>query len=167
MSGSGVYTSTVDVGKRDTYDLTGLKDCTEYWIAASAYNLKGSSEYSNEVACWPRPRVSSLTCLGEAPHPLGTATTCTITGDNLRVGAVVSLTDGSGTQPSGVNISNPRITEFCHALTFDVTLEGSSICSGGCTLDLRVTNPSQVASIPIAAFTISEPPAAPTGVVVH
>jgi Fibronectin type III domain len=52
---SGNYTKNMDVGKVATYTLTGLQDGQTYYIAVTAYNDSGESNYSNEVFGVPEP----------------------------------------------------------------------------------------------------------------
>ena len=48
---SGVYTTTIDVGKVTTYTVTGLQPGNTYYFVVTAYNLSGfESGYSNEVS---------------------------------------------------------------------------------------------------------------------
>ncbi|MDL1984267.1 MAG: fibronectin type III domain-containing protein [Deltaproteobacteria bacterium] len=46
---SGNYTKNMDVGNVATYTLTGLEDEHTYYIAVTAYNDSGESNYSNEI----------------------------------------------------------------------------------------------------------------------
>jgi hypothetical protein len=138
-----------------------MEDCTTHWIAATAYNEAGSSVHSDYVATWPRPRVSGVTCLGGNTIRPGTSTTCAVTGDNLKGEATIRLTDSSGIQPAGVEITRVTVTSFCHSLSFSVTLDESSACPGGCTLELLVTQPSGVGSVPVSALTVQDRPPAP------
>ena len=48
---SGVYVSSVDVGNRTTWEITGLVTGTRYYFVLQAYNLAGLySDYSAEVS---------------------------------------------------------------------------------------------------------------------
>jgi hypothetical protein len=160
-TGPDTYPSSKDVGLSTTYDFTQMEDCTTYWIATTAYNVIGSSGYSAGIETWPRPRVTAVTCdAGNTLEP-GASASCTVTGHNLKEGAVLSLADPSGNDVPGVAFANATVAEFCHTMTFSLTLPGPSICPGGCTLGLRVRNPSGVASAPFGALTIDEPLAPP------
>lgn len=49
-TGSGSYENSVDVGKQNSFTLSGLNPDRTYYFAATAYNTAGAeSGYSNEV----------------------------------------------------------------------------------------------------------------------
>jgi hypothetical protein len=160
-TGSRSYEASKNVGNSTAYNLTGMADCTEHWIAARAHNDRGGSGFSNEVACWPRPRLANPECTD------GTPPTCTkwklTEGANFRQGAVVVLTDSSGNQPAWLSILRTEVSD-CKTMTFELDLDLSGQCHEACKLDLRVRNPSQVTSRPLeGAIVIQEPPPTPGG----
>ena len=68
-TGSGVYTSTLDVGNTLTTPVPGLSDGTNYYFAVQAYNASFvTSAYSNEVSgqTSAAPTPLSVTCSAPA-----------------------------------------------------------------------------------------------------
>ena len=49
-TGSGNYSSSVDVGNVTTCTLTGFQSGVLYYFAATAYNASAESEFSSEVS---------------------------------------------------------------------------------------------------------------------
>jgi hypothetical protein len=86
---SGTYTDAVDVGAKAQGTVSGLTDCTTYYVAVKAYNAAGeSTEFSNEIAGWPRPRVGSV----DPPAFMqGTQVVVNLAGANFAPGATLEF----------------------------------------------------------------------------
>jgi hypothetical protein len=87
--GPGSYTDSRDVGNATATTLTGLADCTNYYLAVKAYNAAGESQgFSNELSGWARPLVAGVL----PDHEMqGGVRTVDIEGANFRDGAAVEL----------------------------------------------------------------------------
>jgi len=69
--------------------ISGLQDCTQYFVAVKAYNAAGeSAQFSNELSGWSRPSVVTVTP-GNAMQ--GDQIVMDITGTNFQSGAVADL----------------------------------------------------------------------------
>jgi hypothetical protein len=72
---ANAYTTTVDVGNRTNYTISGLSDGRRYYIALQAYNTSGlssslSSEVSGVAAVDPTPSAANI-LLGQGPNSAG------------------------------------------------------------------------------------------------
>ncbi|GEM_PF-2008538 len=89
----GVNENVVDVGNVTSTTLTGLEDCTFWYITVRAYDAGGleSEQDSDPVKGWPRPTVSSV-----IPGVIaqGDTVTFTVTGSNFYGGE-----DGVASRP--------------------------------------------------------------------
>jgi hypothetical protein len=110
---SGTYTSNL-TSSATTTTISGLQDCTTYYLAVKAYNAAGESPtFSNELSGWPRPEITSATP-GVAIQ--GSQVTVTVNGTNFQSGALVE-------------IDNPRLTltgvrtVSCTQMQFVATLD--------------------------------------------
>lgn len=85
----GRYTGSRDVGPVTTTSLSGLSDCTGYYLAVKAYNGAGESQsFSNEITGWSRP---SLTAPAPSSRMQGESFTLEVRGANFQSGATVTL----------------------------------------------------------------------------
>jgi hypothetical protein len=119
----GIYSDWEDVGNTTTHTLTGLDDCTRYYIAVKAYDTSGneSEAYSNELAGLPTPVVSSISPVqGER----GQSLTVTVTGTSFGEGA-------------DVEFSGPGITVHSTTYLSCYQLEASISIAANATLSLR------------------------------
>ncbi|HZN56264.1 MAG TPA: fibronectin type III domain-containing protein [Candidatus Polarisedimenticolaceae bacterium] len=85
---SGQYTGSVTSTSTSAM-LTGLQDCTTYFVAVKAYNSAGESpNFSTEMSGWARPTVNSAT-----PNSAmqGDQVVIDINGTNFQPGAVVDF----------------------------------------------------------------------------
>ena len=82
----------LQVGSQPRAILTGLTDCTTWYVAVKAYNRSGESGYSDEISGWPRPEVRSLS---PAVTLQGSQITLDLYGGNFTSGTELSLLDGS------------------------------------------------------------------------
>jgi len=90
---SGEYTQSVTVGNYDRASLTGLADCTTWYVAIKAFNWAGeSAEFSNEISGWPRPEVRHIT---PSTTEQCSQAVVTVSGANFRPGAQLVLDGGS------------------------------------------------------------------------
>ena len=87
---SGQYTGTQDMRNATSGSVSGLNDCTTYFIAVKAYNNAGgvSADFSNEVTGWARPEVDSL---GSTLLEQGDQVTLNIDGANFAAGADINV----------------------------------------------------------------------------
>lgn len=110
---SGTYTANVTTSGTSA-TVTGLQDCTNYYLAVKAFNAAGeSATFSNELSGWARPEITSATP-GAAMQ--GSQVTVTVNGTNFQAGALVE-------------IDNPRLTltgvrtVTCTQMQFVATLD--------------------------------------------
>lgn len=141
-SASGQYSRTFDAGNSTQAILTGLDDCSTWYVAVKAYNPAGeSAQYSNEVTGWPRPELGA-----GAPTAAmqGESFTMSIPGANFQDGARIDVTS-----------NNPRVlfqTErviSCRQIEVSVSVDPAGpglrpAAVGTFDLDIVVTNPDQV-----------------------
>lgn len=148
---SGNYTENIDVGKVTTYTLTGLQDGQTYYIATTAYNDLGESDYSNEVSGVPGPdneesptvTISSPTTGDTYATEEDTITLGGSAADNVGVTSVTWINDrgGSGTV-SGTDswtIPNISLQEGNNVIT--VTAHDAAGNTGSDTLTVTYTSP--------------------------
>jgi hypothetical protein len=105
----GQYAFNVDVGPTTQTTLTGLADCTTWYVAVKAYNSQGEGpQFSNEVSGWSRPRVTAPTPVSEIQ---GAQFTMDVTGANFQSGASVTIDnpDVSLSQVSIVDCNNIQL----------------------------------------------------------
>ncbi len=76
----GQYTAEADVGQATQLVLDDLADCTEYFVAVTAYNEWGESPFSAEVKGWARPEVGPSVPVLEQ----GGVFTMNLLGDNFQ-----------------------------------------------------------------------------------
>ncbi len=111
---SKTYTQRLDVGNTTSATVTGLAECTTWYLSVKAYNTAGteSTAYSNEVTGWARPVVASV-----APPSAkqGSRVTLTLTGNDFRSGATVQF----GNPAISVNSVSAA---SCTGLTADITI---------------------------------------------
>jgi hypothetical protein len=121
------YTSNIDVGKVTSATLTGLTDCTTWYVGVKAYDLAGneSEAYSNEVSGLPRPTITSVSPSSAAR---GATLDLTVAGSNFASGATVSL------GATGVTVNSVTFTS-CSSVKANVTISGSAP-TGSTTLDV-------------------------------
>jgi hypothetical protein len=147
---AGQYSNSVDVGNVVEAEIVGLDDCTTYYLAVKAYNTAGeSTDFSNEIAGWSRPEISSFTPSTAAQ---GSQHTLDIMGANFESGADLILetadipTDSEGNPL--VVIENVNILS-CNHLQALMTVEPSArgfraMEVGDFTVNMSVCNPSMV-----------------------
>lgn len=142
---SGNYSQSVDVGNVLETTLTGLSDCTTWYVAVKAYDAAGnlSESYSNEVSGWPRPVVSSTS---PPSAEQGRTLDVVIQGSNFQSGATVKFL------ASGIAVNSVTVNG-CSQITANVTVSASAAVGAG---DVEVTNPDLVYGVGAGVFTVSQ-----------
>ncbi len=125
------------VGRVSSTILTGLQDCTTYYLAVKAFNSAGESDsFSNEVSGWARPTLPSVVNTVRQ----GSQVTLEINGTNFMPGA-------------DVEISNPNVfvdsvtVSQCDTLVVGLTVEPLTANVRPAEIgnfDVSVINPDQV-----------------------
>jgi len=147
---SGSYSQSVDVGNVLETTLTGLSDCTTWYVAVKAYDTAGnlSEGYSNEVSGWPRPIVRAAS---PASAEQGRTLDVVLDGSNFQPGATVRFL------AAGIVVNSVTV-ESCSRIRANVTVGGSAAVGAS---DVEVTNPDQVFGTGAGIFTV-EAAVAPT-----
>jgi PKD repeat protein len=133
-----------DIGTQTAHTVTGLTDCTPWYLAVKAVDTSGqvSDEFSNQVSGWPRPVVSSVV---PSSGGQGEQVTITLTGSNFMSGATVDLSD-----PDLV-AGTPTINS-CGELVVTVTIASGAALG---PVDVEVVNPDQVFGTGAGLFTVT------------
>ena len=109
----GTYTGNMTTSGTSA-TVTGLQNCTTYYLAVKAYNAAGESpSFSNELSGWARPEISAA-APGVAMQ--GSQVTVTVSGANFQSGAIVEM-DAPRVTVSGVR------TVSCTQMQFVATLD--------------------------------------------
>ena len=148
---SGQYTGSQNMGNATSGNLTGLNDCTTYYIAIKAYNNAGgiSADFSNQVTGWARPELDSV---GPALIEQGDQVTLNIDGANFAAGADINLVVENVPQSQSgedlLRLNNISVIS-CNRIQALVTVEPTSrglraMEMGNYTMNLDVVNPDQV-----------------------
>jgi hypothetical protein len=142
----GTYDQNVDVGNVTSYTLTGLADCTTWYVAVKAYDVDEleSVNYSNQVSGWARPVLSTST---PNTGQQGADYALTITGSNFQSGASVEFLD------PGITVTSVTVNS-CTDLTAQITIAPSA--NLGAT-DVEVINADLVYGSGASLFTVIEP----------
>jgi chitodextrinase len=113
-SAPGTYTKSLDVGNTTSATVTGVADCTTWYLSVKAYNTAGteSTAYSNEVTGWARPVVASV---APSSAKQGSRVTLTLTGNDFGSGATVQFGNPS------ISVNSIGVAS-CAGLTADVTI---------------------------------------------
>ena len=110
---SGSYTQSVTTSS-PTATVTGLADCTNWFLAVKAVNSAGESTgYSNEVSGWPRPAVTGISPTSAMQ---GDQLLIDISGTNFQSGAVVDMGDPK------IIVGSAQVTS-CRSMQVLTTLE--------------------------------------------
>lgn len=149
---SGQYDRFVTVSAPQT-TLTGLQDCTTYFVAVKAVNGAGeSSTFSNEVSGWARP---SLTASNPSAAKQGDQTVITISGANFQSGAAVT-SDNPHVWISSVAVLDCNRVQF--VANFDPPGQNVPAAPVG-PLAFEIRNPDTVYGQRSGAFTVQINPA--------
>jgi hypothetical protein len=148
----GVYSSSITTSLPSA-TITGLQDCTSHYIAVKAINGAGESEqFSNEIAGWPRPAVSSS---GSLRVMQGGQAVLDVTGGNFQPGATVSLND------SNILLGSVSVLSCTHLqvlATVEPTAGGVQPAHVG-KHDVTIVNPDDVYGLQIQGFEVLINPA--------
>lgn len=144
------YGTPVDLGLTTQHTLTGLTDCTTWYVAVKAVDAAGniSAGFSNEVSGWPRPTV-----VGSSPASAeqGRQMDVLIDGTNFQTGAGVIFDD------AGITVNSVAVNG-CGQVVANITVGGSA--SPGAT-GINVINTDQTLGSGAGLFTV-EAAVAPT-----
>lgn len=141
---------SLDVGSVNSVTLSGMQDCTAYWVAVKARNSAGaeSDAYSNVITGWPRPVAATLT---PATVEQNSTRQIVLDGSNFQQGAVVTFTDPA--------ISVTGLTyESCTRVRVDVSVGGAAPGPR----DIRVINPGQVFGVGVGLLSVVPDGTGPT-----
>jgi hypothetical protein len=131
---SGVYGPPV-TALTTSATISGLQDCTQYYVAVKAFNGSGAStSYSNELSGWSRPEVTSAT---PASAMQGDQVVMDVMGSNFDPLATVDLGN-----PNVVLSSVRRLS--CGHIQLIATIEPTAAAVRPAQigrLDLTVVNP--------------------------
>jgi len=149
---SGSYGQWTDVGVTTQTTLTGLTDCTQYFVAVKARGSDGSlsAGYSNEISGWSRPTVTTAS---PSSVPRATQSSVTINGTNFMPGATVTFSN------SAIVVNNVTVNG-CNQLVASINVPASATL--GAT-NVTVVNPDQVFGVGTGTLTVAN--AAPNGVI--
>ncbi|MFQ5767258.1 MAG: Ig-like domain-containing protein [Acidobacteriota bacterium] len=146
---TGVYTQQVDVALTPQVTLTGLADCTTWFVAVKAVDTAGnfSVNFSNEIAGWPRPVIGGIS---PSSVEQGRQLDLVITGVNFQNGMTLVF-DNPG-------ITVQSVTPSCTQVVAHVTVADTApVGIGG----FQVVNPDQSSGAGAGLLTI-EPATQPT-----
>ncbi len=144
---SGTYTQSVDVALTTQATLTGLTDCTMYYVAVKGRASDGSLSptYSAEISGWARPTVTAASPTSLARGATGSVT---LTGTNFRSGASVLLSDASIVVN---NVTVSSCTQAAANLTVPVT-------AGLGAKNVSVRNTDQTTGTGTGLFSVTNAP---------
>jgi len=133
--------------------ITGLQDCSSYFVALKAYNAAGESpNFSNEVSGWSRPGV---TAASPASAMQGDQIVMDVTGSNFQSGAVVDLGNPNVVLTSVTVLSCTHIQLLAAIEPTARTIHPAQVGR----LDLTVSNPDSVFGVKSQAFEVLINPA--------
>lgn len=121
------YSSSLDVGNVTTATVTGLGNCTTWYLAVKAYNSVGESpDYSNEVFGWPRPEIASVTAGMQ-----GSQYTMRILGTNFQTGVAVDVDEADSDTIALSDARTVSCSEIQVSAAIDPTTEGAQPAAVG------------------------------------
>jgi len=134
-----------EAGPSTEATLTGLVDCTTYYLAVKAVAQNGleSPSFSNLITGWARPEVASA---APATVERGSAVQLAVQGGNFQPGATVSFSN------PGVSVG-ATTSAGCSQMLVDVIVDPAAATGA---VDVRVVNPDQVFGNGAGLFTIIE-----------
>jgi chitodextrinase len=147
---AGSYSDHQDVGVTTALTLSGLTDCTTYYVAVKARDAAGnlSTGYSNQVVGLPRPVVSAVS---PAAAEQGLPLTIVLGGFNFADGATIQFGNPSVTVQS-------VIVNSCTQITANITV-GSGAAVGPVTVDVTNADGTFGTSAGLFAVQAAAPPA--------
>lgn len=139
----GSYGSPIDVGNTTEYTLTGLDDCTRYYVAVKAWDGQLESDaFSNELVGLPTPSVSST---NPTSGEQGQTLTVSVAGASFDTGAVAEFSH------AGITVNSTSYVS-CNELEVSITI--ASGASPGMS-DVDVVNPDQSFGSRASAFEVT------------
>ena len=145
---SGSYNSVPVTTSSTSTTITGLQDCTTYYLAVKAFNQAGASaEFSNELSGWSRPAITSAT---PSSAMQGDQIVMDVMGSNFLPGAVVDLGNPH------VILTSIRVLS-CNQIQLIATVEPTAPTLRAARigqLDLTVANPDSVFGQKSQAFEV-------------
>jgi hypothetical protein len=146
---SRTYTQSLNVGNTTSATVTGLADCTTWYLAVKAYNTAGtlSTNYSSEVTGWARPVVAPVV---PSSAKQGNRVVLSLTGTDFRSGATVQFGNPA------ISVNSVSVAS-CTGLTADVTIAAGATVG---STNVDVTNTDRTFGTLAGAFTVlsSAPP---------
>ncbi len=136
----GEYTESLDVGNVSWFQMRGrLEDGVTYYIAAKAYNIYGteSETFSDEVTALVHAPI--ITSVQPDAGPIGGGTLITITGENFA--------------PRSVKVFMGGVGAFDVRIVDDQTITAMTPAHRDGTVDVVVTNPSDLSGVLPDGFT--------------
>jgi len=118
-SSPGTYTRSLDVGNTTSATVTGLADCSTWYLAVKAYSTAGtvSTAYSNEMTGWARPVVATV---APSSAKQGSRVILSLAGNDFRSGAAVQFANPS------ISVNSISVAS-CTGLTADVTVAAGAL----------------------------------------
>ena len=145
---SGTYLPTFVTTSSTSATISGLQDCTTYYVAVKAFNASGESlTFSNELSGWSRPTVTSAT---PSSATQGDQIVMDVLGSNFESGAVVDLGNPH------VFLSSVQVVTCSHIqllVTVEPTAKTIHPAQVG-RLDVTVSNPDAVFGTKTQAFEV-------------
>jgi hypothetical protein len=137
----------------NSISISGLQDCTNYYVALKAYNTAGvSPQFSNGISGWARPNVTSVT---PTTALQGDQVVVDITGANFQGGAAVDL-GNPNVVPSSVAVLTCNHIQLL--ATVEPTAKSIRPAQVG-SFDLTIANPDSVFGTKTQAFQVLINPA--------
>jgi len=145
---SGHYDPVPVTTSATSATISGLQDCTTYYLAVKAFNEVGTSvEYSNELSGWSRPGITAAT---PSSAMQGDQIVMDVTGANFQAGAVVDLGNPQ------VTLTSVRVLS-CNQIQLIATVEPTAASFRAAQIgrfDLTVSNPDSVFGLKSQAFEV-------------
>lgn len=145
---SGHYNPVPVTTASSSTTISGLQDCTTYYLAVKAFNPAGvSANFSNELSGWSRPGITSAT---PSSAKQGDQIVMDVMGANFLPGAVVDLGNPHVILTSVQVLSCNQIQLIATVEPTAATLRAAQIGR----LDLTVANPDSVFGLKSQAFEV-------------
>jgi len=147
---AGSYGTPLDVGLTTQATLSGLTDCTNYYVAVKARASDGSESavFSNEISGWSRPVATSFS---PATVMRGQTLSVTIGGTNFQGGASLDFADPAITV-------NSMTVGSCGQITANITVDATATLGPS---NFDVLNPGNVFGTGNGLFSVVNDTAGP------
>lgn len=144
----GQYNPSPVTSSSTSATISGLQDCTTYYLSVKAFNASGeSAEFSNELSGWSRPGITAAT---PSSAMQGDQIVMDITGSNFLPGAVVDLGNPH------VKLTSVRVLS-CNQIQLIATVEPTAATLRAARIgrfDVTVSNPDSVFGLKSQAFEV-------------